>query len=119
MSSRVLLDMEANPAIAKQIRQRIEGDADHRVVDLHLWQVGTGHLALIVSLATHYPRPPAHYRSLLGEVAADTLVQGTRYSRYDIIPSEVDLAGAEVDLARTDSYLHALKSALEAMMRGY
>jgi cation diffusion facilitator family transporter len=61
----VLLDMEADPATAKTIRQRIEADADNRVVDLHLWQVGTGHLALIVSVATHQPRPPQHYRGLL------------------------------------------------------
>ncbi|MFN3473813.1 MAG: CDF family Co(II)/Ni(II) efflux transporter DmeF [Blastomonas sp.] len=63
--ARVLLDMEADPATARTIRERIEADADNRVVDLHLWQVGTGHLALIVSLATHHPRPPAHYRGLL------------------------------------------------------
>lgn len=63
--ARVLLDMEADPARAETIRKRIEADADNRVVDLHLWQVGTGHLALIVSLATHNPRPPQHYRALL------------------------------------------------------
>lgn len=63
--ARVLLDMEADPARAETIRKRIEADADNRVVDLHLWQVGTGHLALIVSLATHNPRPPHHYRALL------------------------------------------------------
>ncbi|MDK2757437.1 MAG: CDF family Co(II)/Ni(II) efflux transporter DmeF [Blastomonas fulva] len=61
----VLLDMEADPVRAETIRKRIEADADNRVVDLHLWQVGTGHLALIVSLATHNPRPPQHYRALL------------------------------------------------------
>lgn len=81
-SSRVLLDMEANPAIAQQIRQRIEGDADNRVVDLHLWQVGTGHLALIVSLATHFPRPPAHYRALLGDLPA------LSHCTFEIIPCD-------------------------------
>lgn len=81
-SSRVLLDMEANPAIAQQIRQRIEADADNRVVDLHLWQVGTGHLALIVSLATHFPRPPAHYRALLGDMPA------LSHCTFEIIPCD-------------------------------
>lgn len=81
-SSRVLLDMEANPAVAQQIRQRIESDADNRVVDLHLWQVGTGHLALIVSLATHFPRPPAHYRSLLGDLPA------LSHCTFEVIPCE-------------------------------
>jgi cation diffusion facilitator family transporter len=81
-SSRVLLDMEASPAIATTIRQRIEADADNRVVDLHLWQVGTGHLALIVSLATHFPRPPAHYRALLGDLPA------LSHCTFEIIPCE-------------------------------
>ncbi len=53
------------------------------------------------------------YHALLGNVSVDTLIQGTKYARLDIVPSEVDLAGAEVDVARTDNYLHRLKDALE------
>lgn len=67
-SSSVLLDREADPATAETVRSLIESDADNRVADLHLWQVGTGHLALIVSVVTHQPRPPSHYRALLASV---------------------------------------------------
>ena len=81
-SARVLLDMEADPATAKAIRQRLEVDADNRVVDLHLWQVGTGHLALIVSLATHHPRPPGHYRALLSDIA------NLSHCTFEIIPCD-------------------------------
>jgi cation diffusion facilitator family transporter len=63
--SRVLLDQEASGLKVEQIRKRIEADADNRVVDLHLWQVGTGHLALVVSIMTHQPRPPSYYKRLL------------------------------------------------------
>ncbi|MCG6119546.1 MAG: CDF family Co(II)/Ni(II) efflux transporter DmeF [Blastomonas sp.] len=80
--TRVLLDMEADPATAETIRKRIEGDADNRVVDLHLWQVGTGHLALIVSLATHHPRPPQHYRGLLKGIA------NLSHCTFEIIPCD-------------------------------
>lgn len=80
----VLLDMEADPAAAMTIRQRIEADADNRVVDLHLWQVGTGHLALIVSLATHHPRPPQHYRSLLKGIA------NLSHCTFEIVPCDDD-----------------------------
>lgn len=52
------------------------------------------------------------YRALIGEADAAQLVRGTAYKRLDIIPSELDLAGAEVDIARTDNYLHRLKEAL-------
>ena len=69
-SSRVLLDMEANAATAEAIRSLIEADSDNRVADLHLWQVGTGHLALIVSVVTHHPRPPEHYRALLASIGS-------------------------------------------------
>ena len=67
-SARVLLDMEADSQTADAIRRLIEADADNRVVDLHLWQVGTGHLALILSVVTHHPRHPDHYKRLIGEI---------------------------------------------------
>lgn len=67
-SASVLLDREANAATAEAVRSLIEADADNRVADLHLWQVGTGHLALIVSVVTHHPRPPMHYKALLAPI---------------------------------------------------
>lgn len=45
-----------------------ESQADNRVSDLHLWQVGTGHWAAIVALVTPTPAPPQHYRTLLAGV---------------------------------------------------
>lgn len=64
-SSRTLLDEEASPTKADAIRERLEGDADNRVTDLHLWRVGPHHLAAIVSVMTHEPRHPDHYKELL------------------------------------------------------
>lgn len=61
----VLLDVQINPKLAADIRQAVEGEADNRVADLHVWRVGPGHFAAIVSLVTRNPRPPAHYKSLL------------------------------------------------------
>lgn len=52
------------------------------------------------------------YRALLGEAPAESFIRPTDYKRLDIIPSELDLAGAEVDIAQTDNYLHRLKDAL-------
>ena len=67
-SSKVLLDVEANARTADTIRSLIEADGDSAVADLHLWQVGTGHLALILSVVTHHPRPPGHYKRLLRDI---------------------------------------------------
>lgn len=51
-SGMVLLDAEADPKLAKNIRGMIEGDLGARVADLHLWRLGPGHRGLIVSLVS-------------------------------------------------------------------
>lgn len=61
----VLLDGAVDEAEIRAIREAIEADADNRVVDLHVWRVAPGRMAAIVSLVSHYPQPPQHYRSLL------------------------------------------------------
>jgi len=54
-SGMVLLDAEADPNLAREIRASVEGEFDARVADLHLWRLGPGHHGLIVSLVS--PRP--------------------------------------------------------------
>jgi Co/Zn/Cd efflux system component len=36
-----------------------------RVSDLHLWRLGPGHLAAVVSIVTHDVRPPERYKKRL------------------------------------------------------
>lgn len=52
------------------------------------------------------------YGALLGESRTVDSIRPTAYANLDIIPSEVDLAGAEIDVARSDNYLHRVKDAL-------
>jgi Co/Zn/Cd efflux system component len=47
------------------IRDRLEMKGD-RVTDLHLWQVGPGHRAAVISLVSDNPLPPATYKRRLG-----------------------------------------------------
>lgn len=68
-TGRILLDSAVEREKAVEVRAAIEADADNRVVDLHLWRVGPDRLGVIVSLVTHYPRPPEHYKALLGAIA--------------------------------------------------
>lgn len=64
----VLLDtVPHREDIRSEIREAIERDGD-RITDLHVWQVGPGHYAAIVALASRNPREPAHYRSRLRHV---------------------------------------------------
>jgi len=66
-SSAVLLDAVAGRSRAALIKERLETDGD-LVVDLHVWQVGPGHLAVIAVIVTSRPRPPDHYKLLLAGI---------------------------------------------------
>lgn len=54
-SGLVLLDAEADPDLAKDIRSTVENELNARVADLHLWRLGPGHHGLIVSLVSPDP----------------------------------------------------------------
>jgi cation diffusion facilitator family transporter len=60
----VLLDACPDPALARKISFRLEQGSD-RVSDLHLWRLGPGHLAAVVSLISHHPRSPEQYKKRL------------------------------------------------------
>lgn len=66
-SSRVLLDGEARAGITASIQETLESDGDNRVSDLHVWRVGAHDFAAIITLLTHDPKPPDHYKSLLSK----------------------------------------------------
>ena len=63
----VLLDAVPDPALARRIRERIETGGD-RLADLHLWQVGPGHAAVIVSVVSDAPQPPSAYKQRLEDL---------------------------------------------------
>jgi Co/Zn/Cd efflux system component len=64
-SGAVLLDVNADRNLETVIRDRLETKGD-RVTDLHLWQVGPGHRAAVISLISDDPLPPATYKRRLG-----------------------------------------------------
>ncbi len=68
-TSRVLLDAEVTLQHRSEVLQALEGEGDDRVCDLHLWRVGPKHLAAIVSIVTHHPRDPQHYKNRLRHFA--------------------------------------------------
>jgi cation diffusion facilitator family transporter len=67
-TSRVLLDEVPSDDLLQEVQNRIEADADNRVVDLHLWRLGPKQFGAIVSLVTHQPRDPQHYKGLLAGI---------------------------------------------------
>jgi len=63
-AGKVLLDVLPDPQMAQRVRQRIETGGD-RLADLHLWQLGPGHVALIASVVSDAPQPPSVYKQRL------------------------------------------------------
>src|SRR3954447_10879753 len=63
-SGRVLLDASADKKLEGVIRDLLETKGD-KVTDLHLWQVGPGHRAAVISLVSEHPLPPATYKRRL------------------------------------------------------
>lgn len=60
-----LLDMRPDNQLANTIRGRLEAGGSDRVYDLHVWRVGPGHHAAIVSLVSDSPLAPSVYKTRL------------------------------------------------------
>ncbi len=63
-TGRILLDMNPDQGMTAKVREAIESDGD-RLVDLHLWRLGPGHLGAVVSVLTNKRRDCAFYRERL------------------------------------------------------
>lgn len=61
----ILLDMNPDRKMADNVRQVVEGNGD-KVLDLHVWRVGPGHMSAVVSVVTNEPqRSPNFYHAAL------------------------------------------------------
>ena len=56
----ILLDMNPDRRMAENVRQAIEDRGD-KVVDLHVWRVGPGHMSAVVSVATDESQRDARF----------------------------------------------------------
>src|SRR5256884_1115402 len=75
-TSGILLDRTpASSDLPEEIRRAVESDGDSLVTDLHVWQVGIGKYAAMISVVAHEPKSCDAYRALLR--AHDELVHVT------------------------------------------
>jgi cation diffusion facilitator family transporter len=81
-SGAVLLDTVPDQRLAATLRHHLEQDGD-RVVDLHLWRLGPGHLALVASVLSDHPEPPEAYKARLAEYSALSHVTIEVHTRRD------------------------------------
>ena len=66
-SGAVLLDAAPNRVLDDAIRHRLEIGHD-RIADLHVWRLGPGHHAAIVSLVSDSPQPVEAYKARLADL---------------------------------------------------
>jgi len=66
-TSAILLDRCIDENKKTKIKKAIESDADNRVVDAHIWKVGPIDYAAIISLVTHFPKSPEHYKQIIDD----------------------------------------------------
>jgi cation diffusion facilitator family transporter len=63
----VLLDMNPDLRMSERVRKALEQEGD-RLADLHVWRLGPGHLAAIVSVVTTGTRSVDYYRARLAHL---------------------------------------------------
>lgn len=56
------------------------------------------------------------YPALTGAADIADLIQGTPYANLNIIPAELDLAGAEVEIARQPDHLRAVRKVIDRVL---
>lgn len=67
-TSAVLVDADAKPELASAVRKVLEAENDDRISDLHLWRIGPGAYAAIVSIVSARPLPPEDYKARLAHL---------------------------------------------------
>jgi cation diffusion facilitator family transporter len=75
----ILLDVCPDPGMTRMIATRLEQGSD-RVSDLHVWRLGPGHLAAVISLVTHNPRAPERYKRRLSGL------KGLSHVTIEVVP---------------------------------
>jgi cation diffusion facilitator family transporter len=63
----VLLDVSVDKKLERTIRARLEA-GDDRITDLHVWQLGPGHCAAVISLISDAPLQPVAYKQRLHDL---------------------------------------------------
>src|SRR6058998_1263677 len=88
-TSGILLDRTpASSELPDQIRKAVESDGDSLVTDLHVWQVGIGKYAAMISVVAHEPKSCESYRALLrGHHELVHVTIETQHCREDHAPA--------------------------------
>jgi cation diffusion facilitator family transporter len=88
-TSGILLDRTPESSdLPEELRKAVESDGDSRVTDLHIWQVGAGKYAAIVTIVAHQPQTMDAYRKRLAihEELAHLTIEIQQCNEHDSLP---------------------------------
>ncbi len=91
-TGKILLDKGMKLEKMEDILQKIESDSDNRVCDFHVWPLGSGRYAAIISIVTHFPKSPEYYKLLLAD-----------YHELEHMTFEINAAENEPSMASPDA----------------
>ena len=66
-TSAILLDTQESVGTIETVRHLIEASGEHRVVDFHLWSIGSGLQAALITVVSSAPRSPDYYRQMIAK----------------------------------------------------
>jgi cation diffusion facilitator family transporter len=66
-TSKILLDRDVDLGTVSKIYDRIEDNSSGKVTDIHIWRIGSGQLAGIISILATDPQPPEYYKKFLDD----------------------------------------------------
>ena len=67
-TGRVLVDATPTGGTAVAVRKAIEAEGDARVADLHIWRIGPGQLAAVLTVIARAPQSAMHYKARLAHI---------------------------------------------------
>lgn len=68
ITSSVLLDHQAPEDLRCAVVAKIEADGDSKVTDMHIWSIGPGSNAVILSVVAESPLSPEDYKSRISMI---------------------------------------------------
>ncbi|WP_454906674.1 CDF family Co(II)/Ni(II) efflux transporter DmeF [Variovorax gossypii] len=96
-SGRVLLDAEMNAPVVAEIKEVIEGSpVKATICDLHVWRVGKGKYACIVSLATAQDVDPDYFKRQL-RIHEELVHISVEINRHHSLVTDTDFAPARAN----------------------
>lgn len=89
-TSAILLDTQESDGTIEDIRHLIEASGEHRIVDFHLWSIGSGLQAALITVVSSAPQSPDFYRQMIAKqhAVAHLTIEVHAYSEQTAVSAQ-------------------------------